>query len=178
MTTAPPSRPNRLRNAASNVICPRPDTTNGSPISTVHQSDRRAEKGITSSAFMTEGALDVAMRETLGYPFFLQLFGRHLVEAMNAAGSGQADEAIAERAAKVFHLDQDDFYKGWRNELRLTGCGMLWEKAEGVEAGIPTLLDSVVRSAGPPADAACRAGFAIGREWAQWSAASAGAAQR
>ena len=51
-------------------------------------------------------------------------------------------------------------------------------KAEGVEAGIPSLLDSVVRSAGPPADAACRAGLAIGREWAQWSAASAGAAQR
>ena len=173
-------------------------------------------------ASMTEGALDVAMRETLGYPFFLQLFGRHLVEAMNAAGSGQADEAIAERAAEAFHLDRDDFYKGRRNELRLTGgalpaaaawgairgfgegascdlvlaamephCddahdvwhrlqrnGMLWEKAEGVEAGIPSLLDSVVRSAGPPADAAYRAGFAIGREWAQWSAASAGAAQR
>ena len=40
-------------------------------------------------ASMTEDALDIAMRETLGYPFFLQLFGRHLVEAMNEAKSGQ-----------------------------------------------------------------------------------------
>ena len=173
-------------------------------------------------ASMTEDALDIAMRETLGYPFFLQLFGRHLVEVMNAAGSGQADEAIAERAAKAFQVDQDDFYKIRRRELRIIGgalpaaaawgairgfgegascdlvlaamephcddvhdvwrrlqrSGMLWEKPEGVEAGIPSLLDSVVRSAGPPADAACRAGFAIGREWAQWSAASAGTEQR
>lgn len=173
-------------------------------------------------ASMTEGALEVAMREALGYPFFLQLFGRHLVEAMNEAESGQADEAIADRAAKAFRADREKFYKGRRNELRLTGgalpaaaawgairgfgegascdlvltamephcddvhdvwhrlqrSGMLWEKAEGVEAGIPSLLDSVVRSAGPPADAAYRAGFAIGREWAQWSAASAGAEQR
>ena len=44
-------------------------------------------------ASMTEDALDIAMRETLGSPFFLHLFGRRLVEAMNAAGSGQADES-------------------------------------------------------------------------------------
>ena len=166
-------------------------------------------------ASMTEGALEVATRETLGYPFFLQLFGRHLVEAMNEAGSGQADEAIAGRAVKAFHVAQDDFYKGRRSELRIAGgalpaaaawgairgfgegascdlvlaamephcddvqgvwhrlqrSGMLWEKPEGVEAGIPSLLDSVVRSAGPPADAAYQAGFAIGREWVQRSAA-------
>ena len=170
-------------------------------------------------ASMTEDALDIAMRETLGYPFFLQLFGRHLVEAMNEARSGQADKAITERAARAFHPDQGDFCKGRRSELRIIGgtlpaaaawgairgfgegascdlvlaamephcddvhdiwhrlqrSGMLWEKAEGVEAGIPSLLDSAVRSAGPPADAAYQAGFAIGREWAQWSAASAGA---
>ena len=64
---------------------------------------------------MTEDALNLAMQETLGYPFFLQLFGRHLVEAMNAAGSGQADRAIAERAAQAFQMDQDDFYKGRRS---------------------------------------------------------------
>ncbi len=173
-------------------------------------------------ASMTEGALDVAMRETLGYPFFLQLFGRHLVEAMNEAGSGQAGEAIADRAANAFRADQEKFYKGRRTELRLAGgalpaaaawgavrgfgegascdlvltamephcddvhdvwhrlqrSGMLWEKAEGVEAGIPSLLDSVVRAAGPPADAAYRAGFTIGREWAEWSASFAGPEHR
>ena len=166
-------------------------------------------------ASMTEGAQEVAVRETLGYPFFLQLFGRHLVEVMNEAGSGQADEAVAGRAVEAFHVDRDDFYKGRRHELRITGgalpaaaawgairgfgegascdlvlaamephcaaahdvwrrlqrSGMLWEKPEGVEAGIPSLLDSVVRSAGPPADDAYRAGFAIGREWGQRSAA-------
>ena len=53
-------------------------------------------------------------------------------------------------------------------------CG---RRREGVEAGIPSLLDSVVRAAGPPADAAYRAGFAIGREWAEWSASFAGPEQ-
>ena len=169
-------------------------------------------------ASMTEGALQAAMRETLGYPFFLQLFGRHLVEAMNEAGSGQADEAIANRAAHAFRADQEKFHKGRRSELRLAGgalpaaaawgairgfgegascdlvltamephcddvhdvwhrlqrSGMLWEKSEGVEAGIPSLLDSVVRAAGPSADAAYQAGFAIGREWAEWSASFVG----
>ena len=72
-------------------------------------------------ASMTEDALDIAMRETSGYPFFLQLFGRHLVEAMNEARSGQADKAITERAAKAFHPDQGDFYKGRRSELRIIG---------------------------------------------------------
>ena len=173
-------------------------------------------------ASMTEGALEAAMQETLGYPFFLQLFGRHLVEAMNEAGSGQADEAITDRAAKAFRADQEKFHKGRRNELRLAGgalpaaaawgairgfgegascdlvlaamephcddvhdvwhrlqrSGMLWEKSEGVEAGIPSLLDSVVRAAGPPADAAYQAGFAIGREWAEWSASFVGAEHR
>ena len=57
-------------------------------------------------ASMTEDALDIAMRETLGYPFFLQLFGRHLVEAMNEARSDQADKAVTERAAKAFHPDR------------------------------------------------------------------------
>ena len=72
-------------------------------------------------ASMTEDALDIAMRETLGYPFFLQLFGRHLVEAMNEARSDQADKAVTERAAKAFHPDQGDFYKGRRSELRIIG---------------------------------------------------------
>ena len=165
-------------------------------------------------ASMNRDALEIAMRETLGYPFFLQLFGRRLVEAMNHEWTRYADKSIAVRAAKAFHMDQRDFYKGRRNELRSNGgtlpaaaawgavrgfgegascdlvlaamvphcddvddmwrrlqrSGVFWEMPRGVEAGIPSLLDNVVRSAGPAVDAAYQAGCSVGREWAQRAA--------
>lgn len=164
----------------------------------------------THGATMTEDALNIALQEAAGYPFFIQLFGRHLVEAMNHAQSLEADKAIVERAAKGFHRDQGEFYKGRRNELRMHGTlpaaaawgaisgfgegascdlvlaamtphcddadevwrhlqrsGALWETGEGVQAGIPSLLDSAVRAAGPAAEDAYRAGLAIGRDWAR-----------
>ena len=161
-------------------------------------------------ATMTEDAVDIALQETSGYPFFIQLFGRHLVETMNHAQSVNADKAIAEQAAKAFHRDQGEFYKGRRSELRANGTlpaaaawgairgfgegascdlvlaamaphcgdveevwrrlqrsGALWETGEGVQAGIPSLMDSAVRSAGPAAEDAYRAGLAMGRDWAR-----------
>lgn len=163
-------------------------------------------------ASMQKDALDIAMRETVRYPFFLQLFGQRLVEEMNRANVRRADRPIAERAADAFRRDQTDFYKTRQAEILENGSGpaavavwgalnggvsrptkalaleamaqfcdspddmwrclqrlgVLWDTPEGVEAGIPSLLDSLVRYLGPQGAKAHEAGLAVGRKWAEW----------
>ena len=167
-------------------------------------------------ASMTKNALDVAMRETVRYPFFLQLFGRRLVEELNRANIRQADTPIAECAAEAFRRDQTDFYKTRQAEMLEAGSGLaalavwgalnggvsrptralaleamvpfcdspsdmwrslhrlgvLWDTPEGIEAGIPSLLDNLVRYLGPQGAKARDAGLAVGRKWAEWQARS------
>ena len=159
----------------------------------------------------------IVMRLALGYPFFLQLLGRHLVAHMNDAGTLLADDQLVLGAARDFQVDQEEFYATRRTEVgeiggalpaaaawgaiagfqgkpslerviqamaplcgdpwaiwgQLRRLGILWSTGQGVEVGIPSLLDSIVRASGAPAADAYEKGCAMGAEWAQWDSSPA-----
>lgn len=65
-----------------------------------------------------EQALEEIIRETQGYPYFLQLWGKSLwEEAKSNANTSVITRAAAKRAKQAFDQKKDSFYQGRREEL-------------------------------------------------------------
>lgn len=71
--------------------------------------------GVTFEA----AALDLAMRDMVGYPYFVQLWGESLTSTKADALSRRIVSVNdAERASAMFALKRDDFYRNRHDELR------------------------------------------------------------
>lgn len=77
---------------------------------------------------------------------------------------GQAPSQLvrdAMRSVRVPSASEQETYD------QLRRLGVLWEAGKGVEAGIPSLMDSIVRSGGPEAGRAYAHGRTLGMQWAE-----------
>ena len=73
------------------------------------------------SVAFDDAALDKVLDDSQHYPYFLQLFGAALWDALEASGATTISTAAVDHAAAAFHRRRETYYHHRRNELDRAG---------------------------------------------------------
>ena len=89
-------------------------------------------------------ALERAVADSQGYPYFVQLWGQGLVGAMEAAGDNSIEVRHAEIAVAAVEREREAYYKERYAELRKAGLLQPAEAAAAAFAGRETLPEAAL----------------------------------